>query len=102
MLFFFLDPFRGKADFVYQSGDIDRVATDATANSDVSAFVLWLQGGVMLGAANLSVNYVMSSGDTNQNDRNEHQFFAVGVLADFRGERVRRAFPGSDGPVVRR
>ena len=31
-----------------------------------------------LGAANLSVNYVMSSGDTNQNDRNENQFFAVG------------------------
>ena len=31
-----------------------------------------------LDAANLSVNYVMSSGDTNQNDRNENQFFAVG------------------------
>ena len=70
--------FSGKADFVYQSGEIDRVATDATADSDVSAYVLWLQGGVTLGAANLSVNYVMSSGDTNQNDSNEDQFFAVG------------------------
>jgi hypothetical protein len=33
---------------------------------------------VTLGAANLSVNYVMSSGDSNQNDNNENQFFAVG------------------------
>ena len=32
--------FSGKADFVYQSGEIDRVSTDATADSDVSAFVL--------------------------------------------------------------
>jgi len=70
--------FIGKADFVYQSGDIDRASTDTTADSKVSAYVFWLQGGVTLGAANLSVNYVMSSGDSNQNDDNENQFFAVG------------------------
>ena len=40
MFCFFLDSFRGKADFVYQSGEIDRVSMDATADSDVSAFVL--------------------------------------------------------------
>ena len=70
--------FSGKADFVYQSGDIDRASTDTTADSDVSAYVLWLQGGVTLGAANLSVNYVLSSGDSNQNDDSENQFFGIG------------------------
>jgi hypothetical protein len=70
--------FTGKVDFVYQNGTIDRESSDATADSDVSAYVLWLQGGVTLGAANLSVNYVLSSGDSDQSDDSENQFFGIG------------------------
>ena len=68
--------FSGKVDFVYQTGDLDRASGET--DSEVSAYVLWLQGGVTLGGANLSVNYVLSSGDSNQNDNNENQFFAIG------------------------
>jgi len=66
----------GKLDFIYQTGDLDRAAGED--DSEVNAYVMWAQGSVALGAANLSVNYVMASGDSNQNDKDENQFFGVG------------------------
>lgn len=70
--------FTGKVDFVFQTGDIDYTVADGTSDKDVEAWVVWTQVSAKYGAATVSFNYVAATGDNDQADTEENQFFAIG------------------------
>ncbi len=82
--------FNATADFVYLTGDWEYgSAGEAVQGNDtgklrmqrdqkVNAWVIWLTGGVTLGPVNLTAQYLEVSGDNDQEDNTQNQFYGIG------------------------
>lgn len=82
--------FNSTLDFVYLTGEWEySQAGEATTGSDtgktrdqrdqnVNAWVVWLTGGVTLGNVNLTAQYLEVSGDKDQEDNTQNQFYGIG------------------------
>ena len=47
-------------------------------DQNVNAYVIWLTGGVTLGPVNLTAQYLEASGDKDQEDNTQNQFYGIG------------------------
>ncbi len=82
--------FNSTFDFVYLTGDWEySAAGEAAASGDtgktrinrdqnVNAWVIWLTGGVTLGPVSLTAQYLEVSGDKDQEDNTQNQFYGIG------------------------
>ncbi len=82
--------FHSAFDFIYQTGDWEYNAAGEAATSidmgksrlnrdqNVNAWVIWLTGGVTFGPANVAAHFIDVSGDKDQEDSTQNQFYGIG------------------------